>query len=167
MSSVETTSTFKTDDILERLHEVKDPEIPFISVVDLGIVTDIIIAEEKVIVKMTPTFTGCPAIQVMQADIKSKVEEMGFANVDVQVDFSVQWSSNLISEQGMKALQDFGLSTPKRFCGSLKLEDLETAQCPHCGSENTTMKSPFGPTLCRALYHCNNCNQGFEQFKTV
>ena len=151
-------------DILNTLHEVKDPEIPVISVVDLGIITDVQVKENVARVTMAPTFVGCPAVDYMRNQIQKKVEELGFEKVEVLVDREYKWSTNDISEKGKQLLKGFRLAPPPQFENELSLEILQ-ASCPHCGSKNTTLNSPFGSTLCRALYLCNDCKLTFEQFK--
>ncbi len=154
--------------ILMALQEVKDPEIPVISVVDLGIITKIEVGENNSAkVTMTPTFVGCPAIKHMQHEVQIAVEALGFDTVEVVVDYTTPWNSNMVSERGLQQLKDFRLSPPKRHCGTISMADLENAQCPNCFGHNTTLLSPFGPTLCRAMFKCNNCGEGFEQFKAV
>ncbi|TVR79100.1 MAG: phenylacetate-CoA oxygenase subunit PaaJ, partial [Chitinophagaceae bacterium] len=151
--------------IWELLEEVKDPEIPFISLVDLGVISSVKILENnQVEVRMTPTFVGCPAIDYMQKDIQETIEKAGFEDVTVIIDMKTPWNTNKVTEKGLKQLEKFGLSAPKRHCGTISDEDLMNAPCPNCKSENTDLISPFGPTLCRALFMCNNCNQSFEQF---
>jgi ring-1,2-phenylacetyl-CoA epoxidase subunit PaaD len=154
--------------ILTLLDEVKDPEIPVISLVDLGMITDVAeAADGHLKVTMTPTFVGCPAIQFMQAKVKQTLVKAGYANAEVVVDHSTPWSSNRITERGLQQLQDFRLSPPPHLEGDMQEADLEHARCPHCGSTNTSLRSPFGPTLCRALHFCYDCKQAFEQFKPV
>jgi ring-1,2-phenylacetyl-CoA epoxidase subunit PaaD len=157
--------------ILVALQEVKDPEIPVISVVDLGIITKIEVGEGlasgEAKVTMTPTFVGCPAIKHMQNEVQKAVEALGFDTVEVVVDYTIPWNSNMVSKRGLQQLKDFRLSPPKRHCGTISMADLEHAQCPNCFGTNTTLLSPFGPTLCRAMFKCNTCGEGFEQFKAV
>lgn len=150
--------------ILDALHEVKDAEIPAISVVDLGMITEIKIEGSTAQVTMAPTFVGCPAIDYMKNQIKKKVEELGFEKVEVIVDWEYKWSTNDISEKGKQQLKEFRLAPPPKIPGDVELTDLQAA-CPHCGSKNTTLNSPFGSTLCRAIYLCNDCKLSFEQFK--
>jgi len=157
-------STFPKQTILDALREVKDPEIPVISVVDMGIITDVKVDGDSACVTMTPTFVGCPAIDFMREQIKNKVEELGFQKVEVLVDREHKWSTNDISERGKQLLEEFRLAPPPWIEGDVGLEDLQAA-CPHCGSKNTSLNSPFGSTLCRAIYYCNDCNLSFEQFK--
>ena len=167
MTAMETI-TIKEDDILKALQDVKDPEIPTVSLVDLGLITDITIQDDQhVFIKMIPTFSGCPALAVMQEDVKKRVEEMGVKHVDVKLDYSITWSTNMITEQGLKDIEKVGLSSPKRYCGELNLETPPAVTCPHCKSEKTVQVSPYGPTSCRAVYYCNDCDGTFEQFKPV
>ena len=124
--------------ILAALQEVKDPEIPVISVVDLGIITKIEVGEgNSAKVTMTPTFVGCPAIKHMQNEVQLAVEALGFETVEVVVDYTIPWNSNMVSERGLQQLKDFRLSPPKRHCGIVTMEDLEHAQCPNCFGTNT------------------------------
>ena len=150
------------------LKEVRDPEIPVLSLMDMGIITNIKVSSDgKVIVDMTPTFAGCPAIDYMKNDVIRVLEKNGVENPKVNVSFKTQWNSNMISEKGRKALKDFGLTPPPKHNLQIELDIIKDAQCPYCGSKDTKMKSPFGPTLCRSLHYCNNCKEAFQQFKPV
>ncbi len=157
------------DYIREELKKVKDPEIPTISIVDLGIVTGIDIATNNdVHVTLTPTFAGCPALRMMENMVLEHlgaIPELG--KITVETSFETTWTTDLITPEGHEAIKKHGLAPPKRNCGTLTMELLEATNCPYCDSENTTMKSPFGPTLCRSLHYCNNCKQAFEGFKPV
>ena len=155
------------EEILEALYEVMDPEIPVLSVVDLGIIEDVVIEDDGVTVKMIPTFTACPAIRIMQQQIKEKVLSLGFEEVTVIVDDSVSWNSDRMSEVGKRKLEKFGLGIPNRHHGEFSLQEIEHSKCPHCGSSDTTMNSLFGSTLCRSIHFCFNCKQGFERFKPL
>ena len=160
--------TITEEYIFELLQEVKDPEIPVISVVDLGIIDEVNIAEDGTVsVGMTPTFAGCPAIDAMKADIEQVLAKAGIEKVAVKVLYNKPWSSNKISPKGKELLRDFGLSPPPAFDGMLTLDVLQNAVCPNCGSNNSRMLSTFGPTACRAVHHCNNCKETFEQFKPL
>ena len=156
-------------EIWEALEGVKDPEIPVLSIVDLGIVVDLSLDDKtsSVSVTMTPTFSGCPAIKLMEKQVSDTIKGLGFNEVNVETNFDVAWNSNMISEKGRKALKSFKLAPPPRYTGTLDASSVSDAQCPNCGSENTTMKSPFGPTLCRSLHYCYDCLEAFEQFKPV
>jgi ring-1,2-phenylacetyl-CoA epoxidase subunit PaaD len=153
--------------ILEWLHEVKDPEIPVLSLVDLGVITGVTIDEHKVSVTMTPTFVGCPAIDYMKQDVIEVLNSYGIDNLDVKVTFEKQWNSNMISENGRKALKEFGLAPPPKHNLIIDLDILENVECPNCGSSDSIMKTPFGPTACRSIHFCNSCKETFEQFKPL
>lgn len=155
-------------DILVALEDVKDPEIPTISIVDLGIITRIDIDNYNVNITLTPTFSGCPALKLMENLVKERVTQLnGVGNVQVSTNFDTPWSTNRISEKGLAALKKHGLAPPPRHQGVIELDVLSDTPCPYCGSHNTTLRSPFGPTLCRSLHYCNNCLQAFEGFKPV
>lgn len=155
------------DDIMEALEAVKDPEIPVISVVDLGVIHDVKFSEDGVVVEMTPTFAGCPAIDAMKADVINTLNGKGLDKVSVKVLYNEPWTTNKISQKGRLLLKDFGLSPPPAFDGMLTLEVLQNAICPNCSSNNTFMMSAFGPTACRAIHKCRNCQETFEQFKPL
>ncbi|MEZ4888967.1 MAG: 1,2-phenylacetyl-CoA epoxidase subunit PaaD [Chitinophagales bacterium] len=157
------------EQIFEALYEVKDPEIPVISVVDLGIIPKVSIdAEGCVVITMTPTFTACPATQVMQNEIIEAVESLDFVSkVIVKVDFTTPWTSDNISETGRQQLKEFGLAPPNKHHGKLDLDMISDVHCPHCGSDHTSLKILFGATLCRSTHFCYDCKQAFEAFKPV
>ena len=151
------------------LEEVPDPEIPTLSVVDLGIVTKVDVADGyKVDVTITPTFSGCPAINHMRDTIQARIQQLlpDFA-VKVTVDFETQWNTNRITDKGREILKNFGLAPPKKYTGELSVDSIAHVNCPFCNSENTTLNTPFGPTLCRSVHYCFDCLQGFEQFKPL
>lgn len=159
---------YSTEEIKSWLEVVKDPEIPVLSLNDLGVIRDIKISpDQKITIEMTPTFAGCPAMDVMQSDVEEVLRERGIQNFDVRISFDEQWNSNMISERGRKALKAFGLAPPPEHDLIVDIDIIEHAQCPHCGSEDTEMKTPFGPTLCRSMHYCNNCLNAFEQFKPI
>lgn len=153
--------------ILEALKDVKDPEIPTISVVDLGIVSDIQIIDDEARITLTPTFSGCPAIKILEDLVRVRIELLGVINVKVTTNFSEPWNTNRITEEGLAMLKKHGLAPPAKHNGFIQIEMLKKIYCPFCGSNNTTLQTPFGPTLCRAIHYCNNCLQSFEQFKPV
>lgn len=155
------------DEVYAWLEEVKDPEIPVLSLVDLGVITSVVVDEDKVTVEMTPTFVGCPAMEYMKNDVESVLKNRGIKRVEVNITFRIPWSSDLISEKGKQSLKQFGLAPPPSAKVFTDLEILETAICPRCDGTNTELKSPFGPTLCRAIFYCNTCKEAFEQFKPV
>jgi ring-1,2-phenylacetyl-CoA epoxidase subunit PaaD len=154
--------------VINWLQEVMDPEIPVLSLVDLGVITEVHIEDNnKVRVEMTPTFAGCPAMDYMVSDVKEVLSKHDVEETEVNVSFDKAWTSNNITEKGRKALKEFGLAPPPQHNNLIDLDILERVKCPYCDSDNTDLKSPFGPTLCRSLHYCNNCHQAFEQFKPV
>lgn len=161
-------SKLTEDQIKTWLDEVKDPEIPVLSLNDLGVITGITIEDSgKVRVDMTPTFAGCPAMDVMTSDVEEVLKREGIEDFEVVLSFATQWNSNMISERGRAALKKFGLAPPSKHNLIVDIELIEHAKCPQCDSKNTEMKTPFGPALCRSLHYCHNCHQAFEQFKPL
>jgi ring-1,2-phenylacetyl-CoA epoxidase subunit PaaD len=157
-----------SDSVYTLLEEVMDPEIPTISIVDMGIVTGVdVVSDTQVHVTLTPTFSGCPALKVMEELVILRLHEAGIPEASVTTSFAVQWNTNMISEKGLQALLKHGLAPPPKHDGYIELDVLSDTPCPLCGSRNTTLKSPFGPTLCRSLHYCNNCKNAFEGFKPV
>jgi ring-1,2-phenylacetyl-CoA epoxidase subunit PaaD len=153
--------------IWQLLEEVKDPEIPVVSIVEMGMVRDILQDGGKTIILLAPTFAGCPALQVMQEEIRSRLEAAGLSQVEVKLVLSPPWSSDDITPQARQKLSDFGLAPPARHQGLIELAWLQPVLCPYCSSSETILKNGFGSTLCRAIYFCNHCNQPFEQFKPL
>lgn len=154
--------------IWQALDDVKDPEIPKVSIVDLGMITDVRANGAVAVVTMTPTFAGCPAIHVLKESIAERVNQLdGVERTDVKVSFEVPWNSNRITERGKQLLKESGFAPPPVHDGYIELTVLANVACPFCGSRNTIMQTPFGPTLCRSIHYCNACLQAFEQFKPV
>ena len=154
-------------DIWQALEEVMDPEIPRVSVVDLGMIHEVKLVGNSAVVTFLPTFSGCPALDYIQNDIKQRVEQLPLDAVEVKVTYDIPWSTNRISEKGKQLLKDSGLAPPEPNDGYISLDVLSDTECPYCSSRNTVLQSPFGPTLCRAIHYCKNCSQAFEQFKPV
>src|SRR5689334_22902646 len=151
--------------VIDALREVYDPEIPNLSIVDLGIYRGTVITPEGLTVTITPTFVGCPALEMMKEGIVERLAVV-LPGVPVAVDVSLDrpWTSDQISEEGRARLQQSGFAPPPR--GNLiRLEAV--VACPYCGSKKTRLENPFGPTLCRAIYYCHACRQPFEQFKAI
>lgn len=149
--------------------EVADPEIPVITLVDMGIIRDVRVDGDRVHVELVPTFLGCPALETMQREISERLAALGAeAVVDVILDDS--WSTDRISPDGREKLRQAGFAPPvPRSEGQASLVQLQrgTFRCPYCGSTDTKLENIFGPTPCRSLRYCNACRQPFEQFKTL
>lgn len=167
--------------VWEALADVGDPEIPAISVVDLGVIRAVEFRDaptgERLRVELMPTFVGCPAIDVMQGAIRERLAEHAPA-VDVVVTFDEPWTSERITPEGRARLRESGFgppAPPPALAPGLTLLDvlpspsasLPVSECPYCGSRDTALENAFGPTLCRAIYYCRGCRQPFEQFKSV
>jgi ring-1,2-phenylacetyl-CoA epoxidase subunit PaaD len=155
--------------VWDALAEIPDPEIPVISVVDLGVVRDVAIEGERVRVEFTPTFLGCPALEVMRDAMAEKVRELG-GEPDVRVISDDSWSSDKISPEGREKLRAAGFAPPApREATAPTLVQLQSAvfRCPYCGSKDTRLENIFGPTPCRSVRYCASCRQPFEQFKTI
>ena len=150
------------------LEEIPDPEIPVISLVDLGVVKRVEVEGASVRIDFTPTFMGCPALDAMQRAMVDKVEGLG-AEAEVRVVLDDSWSTDKISAAGKEKLRAAGFAPPApRSAGKLELVQLQRGfRCPYCGSTDTALENIFGPTPCRSIRYCNACRQPFEQFKTI
>ncbi|QHS61709.1 1,2-phenylacetyl-CoA epoxidase subunit PaaD [Chitinophaga agri] len=153
--------------VYNALEHVMDPEIPVLNVLELGMITDVKIDLEGVHIKMIPTFSACPAIDLIRENITNTVERELQMPAIVTVDKEVNWNSNRLSEEAKEKLRNYGIAAPVRHEGDVSLDLLEKANCPHCGSESTYLRSPFGSALCRALHVCRQCGMMFEQFKPL
>ena len=157
------------DDVWAALDEIPDPEIPVISIVDLGVIKDVAVDGTKVHVAFTPTFMGCPALDTMRRAMEERIEELG-GEPEVEVVLDDSWSTDSISEAGRAKLAASGFAPPvPRAAGPTTLVQLERGafRCPWCGSADTQLENIFGPTPCRSLRYCETCRQPFEQFKTI
>jgi ring-1,2-phenylacetyl-CoA epoxidase subunit PaaD len=149
------------------LGEIPDPEIPVVSLVELGVIRDVAVDERSVRIEFTPTFLGCPALEVMRDAMAEKVRALG-AEPDVQVIVDDSWSTDKITAAGREKLRSAGFAPPAPR-GATNLIQIDGAifRCPYCGSTDTRLENLFGPTPCRSLRYCNACRQPFEQFKTI
>jgi ring-1,2-phenylacetyl-CoA epoxidase subunit PaaD len=155
--------------VWDALAEIPDPEIPTISLIDLGVIKDVAVEDGNVRIEFTPTFLGCPALEVMRDAMSDKVRELG-GEPDVRVVLDDSWSTDQITPAGREKLRASGLAPPApRSVDAPTLVQLDSAafRCPYCGSTNTRLENIFGPTPCRSLRYCNDCRQPFEQFKTI
>ena len=149
------------------LQDVKDPEIPVVSVVELGMVRDVVITDGNVVVEITPTFAGCPAFDAIRDAVAARVRELGAASVEVRRRLSPAWSTDDMSDAARRKLHDFGLAPPQAH-GGLLLPALEApVACPRCGSLDTELRNAFGSALCREIYTCRSCRETFERFKPL
>ena len=155
--------------VWEALGDIPDPEIPVISLVDLGVVRDVAVSDGRVRVDFTPTFLGCPALEVMRDAIADRIAALG-AEPDVEVVSDDSWSTDRITPEGREKLRVHGFAPPApRQVGGPQLVQLQSNgfRCPYCGSKDTALENIFGPTPCRSVRYCRSCRQPFEQFKTI
>jgi ring-1,2-phenylacetyl-CoA epoxidase subunit PaaD len=164
--------TLEETDVWAALAEVPDPEIPAVSVVDLGLVHRVRLDGERLRVELLPTFAGCPALELIRASVAERLAGMAPV-VEVEMTFAVPWTSDRITADGRRKLRESGFAPPAPAPAAdgrpvfATIGRRPTAACPWCGSDDTTLENLFGPTLCRTLFWCNRCRQPFEQFKAV
>jgi ring-1,2-phenylacetyl-CoA epoxidase subunit PaaD len=153
--------------IREILETVPDPEVPVLSIIDLGVLRDIKINGNQVEVVITPTYSGCPAMDMIRANIRMVLMEHGYNDVLVTTTLSPAWTTDWMSEQGKEKLKAYGIAppNPKQQVCNTSLFAEEAIQCPHCQSYNTRRISEFGSTACKSLYQCNACHEPFDYFK--
>jgi ring-1,2-phenylacetyl-CoA epoxidase subunit PaaD len=158
------------EEILEVLQSVPDPEVPVISVVELGVVRDVQIQDERVTVIMTPTYSGCPALREMEADIRSALHARGIEHVEVRTVLSPAWTTDWIGAEAREKLRAYGIAPPGRAEAQglvLLTRARPPVECPFCGSRDTRLQSEFGSTACKAIHSCNSCRQPFDEFKAL
>lgn len=151
--------TVSVDQIWGWLDEVPDPEIPVISVVDLGIVREVVLEGETVKVAVTPTYSGCPATSVISMDIETALRDRGIKDVKIETRIAPAWTTDWLSEKGRSRLEVYGIAPPQPAGGP--------ERCPHCGSRNVTRVSQFGSTPCKAHWRCTDCLEPFDYFKCI
>lgn len=152
------------------LDQIPDPEIPVISIVELGVVRKVELNKNKIIVSITPTYTGCPAMHIFEKDIISFLTEKGFNRVKIRTIWSPPWTTDWISDEALEKLKNYGIAPPVKGSadkGTLFSAGPKEVPCPKCGSIETKVISQFGSTACKALYSCNSCKEPFEYFKCI
>jgi ring-1,2-phenylacetyl-CoA epoxidase subunit PaaD len=155
--------------IFSLISEIPDPEIPVITIAELGVIREVIVNDELVEVKITPTYSGCPAMKQMEDDIRSTLKVNGITNVKITTVYSPPWTTDWINDEAKEKLRAYGIAPPEHttedkswLTGKSKL-----IKCPRCGSQDTRLVSQFGSTACKALYQCNNCLEPFDYFKCI
>lgn len=153
---------------------VTDPELPMLTLADLGVLREVSETDGRVSVTITPTYTGCPAMDTMRDDLEHALRDAGYADIDISVTLSPAWTSDWISADGLRKLADAGIAPPARAprpaAGPIPLSlgpSIRRVRCPHCQSANTEEVSRFGATACRALYRCRDCCEPFEHIKEI
>ena len=150
------------------MYEVKDPEIPVLSIMDMGVVRDIEADGKEVLVKITPTYSGCPAMDMISTEIKFTLDQAGYST-KVKLILAPAWTTDWITEKGRKNLEEYGIAAPlEESKDKLALMGkTRIVKCTNCGSDNTTMVSQFGSTACKALFKCKDCLEPFDYFKCL
>ena len=159
--------------IFKLLEQVSDPEIPVLSILDLGIVRDAIIHPDSIEIIITPTYSGCPAMDAIAVDIKMKLIESGYKNIKISYTLSPAWTTDWMTEEGKQKLKNYGIAPPQKLSSeknnsrmrAMLFEEEQHIECPQCHSTNTKLLSQFGSTACKALYQCNACKETFDYFK--
>ncbi|MCX6295977.1 MAG: phenylacetate-CoA oxygenase subunit PaaJ [Bacteroidetes bacterium] len=161
--------TYSKEQIFKLLSEIPDPEIPVINIIELGILQDVKFEGDLCKVIITPTYTGCPAMRVIEDDIRIKLKEIGIENVKVELVFSPAWTTDWISDEAKEKLRAYGIAPPDHssFDKQVLLGKSRELKCPQCGSTKTEMISQFGSTACKALYRCLDCKEPFDYFKCL
>ncbi|GAX89267.1 1,2-phenylacetyl-CoA epoxidase subunit PaaD [Effusibacillus lacus] len=150
-------------EVWKQLENVKDPEIPSISVVEMGMIHRVLVEESHVVIEFMPTFVGCPALKIIEQNIVDQLSALpGVTNVQVELVFEPAWTSERISETGREKLRQFGIAPPPG-----KPEDHWEIACPYCGSRDTTLDNLFGPAACRSIAYCRDCRNPFEALKPI
>ena len=159
--------TISKDQVWKILERVSDPEIPVLTIVDLGVIRDVKFNDDELEVVITPTYSGCPAMDMIEVEIRAVLQESGFDKVKVTTILSPAWTTDWLSEEGRKKLKAYGIAPPVK--GSFDKQALFSAErvveCPHCNSNDTKMVSQFGSTPCKSLYQCKACLEPFDYFK--
>ncbi len=163
---INTQQNITVEEIWELMEEVYDPEIPVLSVIDLGIIRDIKIDDNEIKVFITPTYSGCPAMDVIAMNIRMALLQNGITNIKITQQLSPAWTTDWMSEKGKQKLTSYGIAPPVGKTFDKKyLEEGITVECPQCHSADTKLLSQFGSTSCKALYQCNVCLEPFDYFK--
>jgi ring-1,2-phenylacetyl-CoA epoxidase subunit PaaD len=156
--------------IWSNLSEVVDPEIPVINIVELGVIRNVEIKEGEITITITPTYSGCPAMETFEKDIKSKLSQRGFKQIKIATTFSPAWTTDWLSSETKDKLKKYGIAPPQKSLGGKKelfKTESKVVECPFCNSKDTKLVSQFGSTACKALHFCNSCSQPFEYFKCI
>lgn len=154
--------------IREILKSVNDPEVPVLSIIDLGILRDVIINDDEIEILITPTYSGCPAMDMISMNIKLALIENGHKKIKITSVLSPAWTTDWMSEEGKQKLKAFGIAPPtlkQQICHTELFHEGEAIQCPRCNSYHTKLISQFGSTACKALYVCETCKEPFDYFK--
>ena len=163
-----TEKNISVNGIWKILKDIPDPEIPVLTVLDLGIIREVLLHDDEAEVIITPTYSGCPAMDMITMNIRMALLENGFKNVKVSTVLSPAWTTDWMSEEGKRKLKEYGIAPPnsrQQVCNNDLFALHEAVQCPQCNSYHTRRISEFGSTACKALYQCLDCKEPFDYFK--
>ena len=153
--------------VWSKIENVKDPEVPVLSIVDLGVVRQVEVNYEKLSIKITPTYSGCPAMQVIEEDIRAEFKD-DFQEIEVELVYSPAWTTDWMTESGKVKLKEYGIAPPMGSADKSTLfGEVKVVPCPRCDSKNTKLVSQFGSTACKAFYQCEDCLEPFDYFKCL
>lgn len=153
------------EEIWRAAASVCDPEIPVLTIADLGVLRDVRVQGDKIEIDITPTYSGCPAMNMITLEVEQAVEQAGFARPSVRLVLSPAWTTDFMTEAGRHKLRDYGIAPPAKKAGRRALFGAETVPCPRCGSTETEEIAPFGSTSCKSLWRCRACREPFDYFK--
>lgn len=159
--------TTDTQSIWDVLEAVTDPEIPVLTIGDLGIIRAVDVEEGRVVITITPTYSGCPAMNTIEVNIRATLQEAGYSPVEVRTVLQPAWTTDWLTEEGRQKLKAYGIAPPEGTSADKRalFQEDRNIECPHCGSRNTEMVSQFGSTACKALHRCTDCLEPFDYFK--
>ena len=171
MPNTDAPSAYSTEQIWDFLHEVADPEIPVLNIVEMGIARGVDIGEDgSISVRITPTYSGCPAMTYIEEQVTATLKDKGIENFDVVKDFSQAWTTDWFTDGARRKLKEYGIAPPDK----VDVDDLSFIKakakiipCPFCDSMDTRLQSEFGSTACKSQYYCDGCHQPFEHFKCI
>ena len=161
---------WSNEEVLGILSEVMDPEVPVLSVVELGIVRGVNVSAEGVMVTITPTYSGCPALHAIENDIRAALMERGVERVEIRTSYSPAWTTDWIQPEAREKLRAYGIAPPSAVDHAAPIaigRRRPSVRCPYCGSTSTELRSEFGSTACKAIHVCTGCDQPFEEFKSI
>jgi ring-1,2-phenylacetyl-CoA epoxidase subunit PaaD len=159
--------TINEKKVWDLLELVSDPEVPVLTIVDLGIVRGVNLEDDQVEIVITPTYSGCPAMDMISVNIKATLQEHGLDNTSVKTVLSPAWTTDWMSDEGKRKLKEYGIAPPEGTVvdKNILFGEEKKVECPHCSSRNSKLLSQFGSTACKALYQCQDCKEPFDYFK--
>ncbi len=164
-------ATYTKEEIWDFLKEIHDPEIPVLNIVEMGIARKVERVENKFIIKITPTYSGCPAMHAIESDIKLILADKELQNFEVKTDFSETWTTDWMTEHAKEKLKEYGIAPPEKNVENddflTNFKQTKVVPCPYCESLETELQSEFGSTACKAQYYCRDCEEPFEHFKCI